>query len=685
MDCKGKGGSSAPDELCLDDLPLPRPPSFAESQFATIIRRQKRRKVSLAASRRLEESQYADVFSELPSNSSPSARRRRHQRTSLADFNLNEIEINDIEEENVRQPKVIRKASSARHNEWLSWHFAGWGSMAIMEISLEELRKSQVAIDKRPRPSLEWARAAAIAGNALTGSVFYSIPAVMAACSIYTPLSLFFAILLLWPFRLVMCQLAKMLQCGDGSSYTYLLNTVNRSWWALVAASFVLLDAVATGSVSAATAASYISNEVHSASPLAITFVNGAGLVVVLLAGMTIISLLGLKDSANIALVMLTIHLISMTALIVAGIIHWARNGSTTLASNWHEATAMLSQGKGIARSLFDGTSIAFVGLTGFEMTPTYRQSVKKGHFDIALRNLHIATLLIEVPLALLVVALIPLQTGLNASNVLAVLAQACTSAHLDGSSSSSWLKIIVVVDAVLVLTGGILTGTQACIGLCQCLAHDGILSSFFLSRMIKTQAFYASIALFLALCLVFCAVFDFDMATMSSVFSLTFLFVMLSFPVSLALVKWNRPSLMHGRASSHGGLACITLAIAVAVISISGNVALQPIFLLETALLALAIFVVLWVLKERIYIARVFLWLINEKWVEGEAKESRFQLKGFVKVQSALIRWMKKERSKAVVYLSETDEISHLIQVLRYIDEVNPDNTKKEETTTLT
>jgi hypothetical protein len=189
MDGKGEGGgSSAPDELCLDDLPLPRPPSFTESQFATIIRRQRRRKISLAASRRLEESQSADVFSDLPSNSSPSARRRRHQRKSSTDFNLNAIQ-----EENQRQPKVVRN-KSASHNEWLSWHFAGWGSMAMMEISPKELQRSQVAIDNRPKAALEWARAAAIAGNALTGSIFYSIPAVMAACSIFTPLSLLLAI-----------------------------------------------------------------------------------------------------------------------------------------------------------------------------------------------------------------------------------------------------------------------------------------------------------------------------------------------------------------------------------------------------------------------------------------------------------------------------------------------------------
>jgi len=665
-----------------DTNSIQQPPSFSESQFATIVRRQRKRRIVSPTSERLEENRPArNLLSEvlhLSPQQSPSATRRRHQhnrRGSSPDFRLD-----TVIEESKRQPKLKRYDSKMpkNRNEWNNWQFSGWGSMMMLELSKKELEQSQEVIDKRPKPILEWARAASIAGNALTGSVFYSIPAVLAACTIFTPLSLLLAILLLWPFRPIICQLAQTIQNGDASSYTYLLNVVHRSWIALIAAAIILLDAVATGSVSAATAANYISNQVTLADPSSSvsSFLQGAGVVVVLLSGMTLVSLLGLRDSASIALVMITIHLLTMSALIIAGIVQWARQGNTTLINNWHEAIELLSKGRGIARSIFDGTCIAFVGLTGFEMTPTYVSSVKDGHFTIALRNLHLATLVTEVPLALLVVVLIPLNAQISASSVLAVLAQICSSSAIDGSSS--WLKILVVIDAVIVLMGGVMTGIQATCGLCQSLAYDGILAPIFLTRMFRTQAFFMSIGLFLLLSLIFCAVFQFDMATMSSVFSLTFLFVMLSFPISLFLLKWGRPKLEESGSDSTArcGMACVALALAIAITAIAGNVALQPIFLLKTFALALGIFMGFWILKRRVEIARIALWLTDEKWFGDpvkETKESRQEgSRGAVKIRSSIIKWMKRERTKPVVFFTETDEISHLVNALRYVDEVS-------------
>ena len=655
---------------------IARPPSFSESQFATIVRRQRRRRIVSPTMERLEESRTAPPLPEVLSFStqqSPSAARRRHQHHHLDPSP--DTHMNAVVEETTRQSKQMRSDSDKTckgNNSWHSWPFAGWGSMMMLELSRHELEESQARLNSGPQPALEWARAASIAGNALTGSVFYSIPAVLAACAIFTPLSLLLAIVLLWPFRPIMCQLAQTFQNGDASSYTYLLNIVHRSWFALVVASFILLDAVATGAVSAATAASYIYKEASPAalSPLD-TFLGGAGVVVVLLAAMALIALLGLRSSASIAVGMISIHLLTMVALIIAGIVQWTREGNATLVSNWREAIPLLSQGRGIARSIFDGTCTAFVGLTGFEMAPTYVQSVKDGHFSIALRNLHLVILVTEVPLALLVVVLIPLDAGLNAPNVLAVLAQVCSSSTPDGPSS--WLKIIVVVDAAIVLMGGIITGLQATCGLCQSLAYDGILSPIFLARMPRTQASFMSIGLFFALSILFCAAFQFDMAMMSSVFSLTFLFVMTSFPLSLLLLKWYRPKLEEtgGAARAQVGLACVASALAIGITAVAGNAALTPVYLLKTAALALGFFVAMWALKKRAEFARSLLWLSEERWWGSLDKRPRTarSVKG---IHQTLARWMTKERTRPVVFVTHTDEISQLVNVMRYIDEVS-------------
>ena len=62
-----------------------------------------------------------------------------------------------------------------------------------------------------------------------------------------------------------------------------------------------------------------------------------------------------------------------------------------------------------------------------------------------ALRNLHAAILFTEPPLAFLVLAVVPMSQVLGTANILALLASL---------SSSNWLKILVIIDAVIVLGG---------------------------------------------------------------------------------------------------------------------------------------------------------------------------------------------------------------------------------------
>ena len=268
-----------------------------------------------------------------------------------------------------------------------------------------------------------------------------------------------------------------------------------------MAGAFYLLDAVATGAVSAGTAASYISAEVPGLDMRIMT--------IVLLVAMAAICMLGVKDSANVALGMVTIHLTTMAMLIVAGIVTWARLGNATLVDNWNVAKGVdLTSGRNVARIVFDGTCIAFVGLTGVESTPSYVSAVKAGGFPRALRNLHISVLLTEPALALLIVATMPMSSIIGTPNILASL----------GALSGGWLKYIVIVDAVIVLAGGIISGTVGCMGTAQALVNDKILANFFQRALPRTGARWPQIVLFLALCLIMCGTSNFNLTIMSSV-----------------------------------------------------------------------------------------------------------------------------------------------------------------------
>lgn len=51
-----------------------------------------------------------------------------------------------------------------------------------------------------------------------------------------------------------------------------------------------------------------------------------------------------------------------MTALIIAATVAWARTGMDVLRSNWELRP---TGGSGIARSIFNGVCIGFLGVTG--------------------------------------------------------------------------------------------------------------------------------------------------------------------------------------------------------------------------------------------------------------------------------------------------------------------------------
>lgn len=86
----------------------------------------------------------------------------------------------------------------------------------------------------------------------------------------------------------------------SGAPYTYILNVSTKNI-STVAASLLLLDFTSTSVVSAATAASYLSGEVRLPFP---DFV-GAIFVLLILAS---VGLAGVKDSARVALSMVTFH-----------------------------------------------------------------------------------------------------------------------------------------------------------------------------------------------------------------------------------------------------------------------------------------------------------------------------------------------------------------------------------------
>jgi amino acid transporter len=146
--------------------------------------------------------------------------------------------------------------------------------------------------------------------------------------------------------------------------------------FALVGAALLLLDFASTSVTSAATAASYLAGEI------ALPFPAYVGAFCVLVA-FTAVNLSGIRESARVALVVLSFHvkyfaivnessdganhlqIATMMMLAIASIIAWTRIGNQQLMENWN--TGHTPSAHEVARQIFIGFCIAMLGLTGFE------------------------------------------------------------------------------------------------------------------------------------------------------------------------------------------------------------------------------------------------------------------------------------------------------------------------------
>lgn len=209
-------------------------------------------------------------------------------------------------------------------------------------------------------------------------------------------------------------------------------------------------------------------------------------------------------------------QIVTMVVLIIMSIIAWAKHGNATLQDNWNTRPSSSAH---VTRAIFNGICIAFLGVTGFECTPAYIETIGKKDYGSVLRNILWSALLLNAPLMLLVYVHLPAQDILSGANVLSLLSEAV---------AGKWLRILIVVDACIVLSGGILAGLFTGSGLLEQLAHDGVLPEMFLKRLSANGGPVFTVLFFFLASLVMYASSAFKLTTISSVFSVTFLAVML-------------------------------------------------------------------------------------------------------------------------------------------------------------
>jgi len=200
------------------------------------------------------------------------------------------------------------------------------------------------------------------------------------------------------------------------------------------------------------------------------------------------LALVGIGESAMVAVVIFITHLAALTLLVGVGGCFLMYHGTATFAANWQQPVLAGD----FTTALFLGFSAAMLGISGFESSANFVEEQQAGVFRKTLRNMWVVVSFFNPVIALLALAIIPLaQVGAHRESFLA---------FMGATVAGNWLGWLISVDAVLVLSGAVLTSFVGVTGLVERITLDRVLPNYFLAKN-RRGANYRIIIGFFILC----------------------------------------------------------------------------------------------------------------------------------------------------------------------------------------
>jgi len=447
------------------------------------------------------------------------------------------------------------------------------------------------------------------------------------------PVVLLVVAAVLYLFRRIYAEVGSALPL-NGGSYTVLLNTTGKRV-AAGAAVLTLLSYIATAVISANEAMHYAHN-LHESLNVIWATVGVLGLFAFL-------NLVGITESAAVALVIFLVHLATLALLSVAAGTAVVRDPSL-LVANW----AMPSQ-RGIVRAIFFGFAAAMLGISGFESSANFIEEQKEGVFPKTLRNMWAAVSLFNPLIAFLALGLLPLAVIQEVPRDL--LAQMGTLSL--GQPLGWWVS----VDAVLVLSGAVLTSYVGVTGLVRRMSLDRCLPQFLLAENRWRKTNHWIILAFFALCTSILFVTRGDIETLAGVYTLSFLSVMALYAGGNMLLKKTRGRLPR---SERASWPAVIIALVAVLLGLMGNILLDP---LNVEVFASYYFVgvaAVAVMFLRIEILRMVLFLSRAAVDRVTAANDWVRRTVYGKIEEI--------SSREVVYFTKGDDISVLNRAALYV-----------------
>jgi amino acid transporter len=522
------------------------------------------------------------------------------------------------------------------------WEFAGWGRAERISDLDTDLAGAPAGTERRHTLLGPW-RATAICGNDITSSVLYVSALSVAQAGALAPVALVAVAAVLFLYRKIYAEVGSALPL-NGGTYTVLLNTTSKRVSA-AAACLTLLSYLATSVISAHEAMHYAHNVLPSLHVTAAT--------IGVLGFFALASLVGISESAVIALAIFAIHLVTLTALsISAGIV--VSNDPSLLLASWSRPAPV-----DLPRALFFGFSAAMLGISGFESSANFIEEQAPGVFPKTLRNMWVAVSVFNPLVCLLALGLIPLSTIQQVPPDLL----ARMGAESLGAGFASWVSI----DAVLVLSGAVLTSYVGVTGLVRRMAIDGCLPQFLLRRNRARGTNHWIILAFFALCVSILLITRGQITTLAGVYTLSFLSVMALFAVGNMLLKQARAQLPR---TVRASWPTVAIALFCVLIGLLGNVLLDPlnveIFALYLGLALLGV----GIMFERIGLLKIALLMSRTVTDRLLRVSERFRASVRAKIQEI--------NGLAVVYFSKSDDIAVLNRAALYVLRNEPTNRMK-------
>ncbi len=392
----------------------------------------------------------------------------------------------------------------------------------------------------------------AICGNDISSSVLYVSALSIFYAGQYAWITLLIVAFVLFLFRRIYGEVVGALPL-NGGAYNALLNTTSKLM-ASVAATLTILSYMATAVISGNEAMHYLHHLVPSMPVIIAT--------IVLLGIFATLVINGISESAKVAIAIFIFHLSSL--LILTGFIgyYFITHGLDQFMENWH-----LPMEGSITMAIFFGFAASMLGVSGFESSANFVEEQERGIFPKTLKNMWVIVSVINPLMAFFALSLFSINTLQSDAYQNTLLIE--MGEHVGGY----WVGVLIAIDAVLVLSGAVLTSYVGVSGLLERMTLDRILPPYFLKKNKKGSS-YRIILMFFFLSVSVLLITRGNVKLLAGVYTISFLSVMALFGIGNILLKIKRTKLPRPEKATW---IAVIIAIIAVIIALVGNIMMPP------------------------------------------------------------------------------------------------------------